>query len=79
MIRLGRAIWRQSRDISVWNYPSHMVFEINTNKGIVQVCQNKTTDKIDWVYSGKYQELPEMIPSPSAKVDPLKLGEPPLR
>jgi hypothetical protein len=49
---LGRAIWRQSRDISVWNYPQHTVFEIFTNQGTLMICQEKTSSEVLWTKMG---------------------------
>jgi hypothetical protein len=45
----GRCIWRQSRDISVMNYPNHLVYEIYTNQGYFYVAQDKKTEKIEVV------------------------------
>jgi hypothetical protein len=49
MLRLGRLVWRQTRDMSVWNYSQVMVYEIFTNQGSLYVRQNKMTGKIDVV------------------------------
>jgi len=43
----GKLVWRQSRDMSVLNYPGHIVFEIYTNHGYIYVSQNKSTQKIE--------------------------------
>jgi hypothetical protein len=40
-------IWRQSRDISVCNYPHHMVYEIFTNQGTLRIVENKTTKQVE--------------------------------
>lgn len=45
--QLGRMIWRQSRDISVMNYPNYIVYEIFTNQGFIHISHNKTTDKVE--------------------------------
>jgi hypothetical protein len=45
--RFGRTIWRQSREISVYNYEKVMVYEIYTNQGYVCVSQNKTDNKVE--------------------------------
>lgn len=59
--RFGNLIWRQSRDISVMNYPSHMVYEIYTNQGYFYVTQDKTNDKLEVVngfsFCGKNDDL----------------------
>lgn len=58
MIRtLGRAIWRQSRDISVWNYPQHTVFEIFTNQGTLMICQEKASSQVVWTKLGVNQSV----------------------
>jgi len=43
----GRQIWKQSRDISVLNYPKHLIYEIYTNQGYFYVSHNKETDKFE--------------------------------
>ncbi len=43
----GRCIWKQSRDISVMNYPNHLVYEIYTNQGYFYITQDKKTEKIE--------------------------------
>ena len=43
---LGRLIWRQSRDISVLNYPKHFVYEIYTNQGYLRIVQCKETNAL---------------------------------
>lgn len=45
--RFGNLVWRQSRDMSVLNYPGHVVFEIYTNHGYIYVSQDKTSHKIE--------------------------------
>lgn len=45
--RFGNLVWRQSRDMSVMNYPSHIVYEIYTNQGYFYVSQDKTNDKLE--------------------------------
>ena len=34
--------------MSVLNYPNHMVYEIWTNHGYLTICQNKTTNLVEW-------------------------------
>jgi len=46
---LGRLIWRQSRDISVYNYPGHIIYEIYTNQGYMYVSEEKDSKKVDVV------------------------------
>jgi hypothetical protein len=41
--RFGTLIWRQSRDISVMNYPKHIVYEIYTHHGYFYVSEDKDT------------------------------------
>ena len=43
----GRLIWKQSRDISVLNYPQYMVYEIYTNQGFLYISHNKDNDKLE--------------------------------
>jgi len=40
-------VWRQSRDISVYNYEKAIVYEIYTNQGYLCVSQNKTDGKLE--------------------------------
>lgn len=40
----GRLLWRQSREISVMNYPNHLVYEIYTNQGYFYVAHDKRKD-----------------------------------
>ena len=47
----GRQIWRQTRDISVLNYPKHIVYEIYTHQGYFYVSHNKDTDKFEILHS----------------------------
>lgn len=48
MIRvLGKLLWKQSRDICVYNYPYHTLFEIYTNQGFLRIIQEKSTDRIE--------------------------------
>lgn len=50
MIRgLGRAIWTQSREIRVINYPQFMLYEIYTNHGFLNIAHNKTTNTVQIV------------------------------
>lgn len=51
----GRQIWRQSRDMSVLNYPKHLVYEIYTSKGYFYVSYNKDTEKLE-VLKGEEKE-----------------------
>ena len=44
---LGQLIWRQSRDISVWNYSQAIVYEIYTNQGTLFIRQNKDNGSVD--------------------------------
>lgn len=44
---LGKLIWRQSRDISVCNYPRHTVYEIFTNQGTLRLIQEKDTSRFE--------------------------------
>ena len=46
---LGKVIWRQSREISVSNYPNHLVYEIYTNSGYLYCIQAKEGEKIECV------------------------------
>lgn len=45
--RFGNLIWKQSRDISVMNYPTHLVYEVYTNQGYFYISQNKANDKLE--------------------------------
>ena len=38
---LGRVIWRQTRDITVINYPKAIVYELYTAEGYVYVLHDK--------------------------------------
>ena len=38
---LGRMIWRQTRDITVINYPKAIVYELYTAEGYVYVLHDK--------------------------------------
>lgn len=53
--RLGQAIWSQSRDIRVVNYPGVMVYEIYTNKGKLYIGHDKTTDKVERLDARSYE------------------------
>lgn len=55
--RLGQAIWSQSRDIRVVNYPGVIVYEIFTNQGYLYIGHDKNTDKIEKIDAGCYQAL----------------------
>jgi len=52
----GRQIWKQSRDISVLNYPKHLIYEIYTNQGYFYVSHNKETDKFEILQDKKKVE-----------------------
>ena len=45
--RFGRMVWRQSREMSVYNYEKAIVYEIWTNHGWLCVSQNKTDGKVE--------------------------------
>jgi len=45
--RFGKMIWRQSREISVYNHEHAIVYEIYTNQGYLCVSQNKTNGKVE--------------------------------
>lgn len=62
---LGKLIWRQSRDISVLNYPRHTVFEIFTNQGTIKVIQDKES---------KRYEVIDPTPMPKYQAPPMKLS-----
>lgn len=49
MLRLGRMIWSQSRDIYVRNYPEFLIYEIFRNGGSLYVRENKSTGYVDVV------------------------------
>lgn len=59
---LGRLIWRQPREISVLNYPNHMVYEIYTNSGFQYLVQDKTTEKIECVKKILFNDRDEGLP-----------------
>ena len=66
--QLGRLMWHQTRDMTVMNYPGHVVYQIYTNQGFVHVCQNKTTNQIEWTttkpiqyFSGTLQKADESL------------------
>ena len=45
--RFGNLVWRQSRDMSVYNYSNHLVYEIFTNHGYLYVCHDKGSGKVE--------------------------------
>lgn len=45
ILKLGRMLWRQSRDISVCNYANHTCYEIFTNHGTLKLICDKHTNK----------------------------------
>ncbi len=47
MKRFGNLIWRQSRDMSVMNYPGYTLYEIYTSKGYFYVVKNKETQSLE--------------------------------
>lgn len=52
--RFGSLIWRQTRDISVYNYPKTMVYEITTNQGYIYLLQDKDNNKVEAV-NGRFE------------------------
>ena len=45
--RFGSLLWRQSRDISVYNYQNSMVYEIFTNQGYLYLIQDKEKKSLE--------------------------------
>jgi hypothetical protein len=64
----GRLVWRQSRDMSVLNYPGHIVYEIYTNHGYIYVSENKTNHKIDVVKSNSIVDFSKSTKEQSQEV-----------
>ena len=65
---LGRLLWHQHREMTVMNYSQHLVYQIYTNHGYIHVCQNKTTNEIEWTttkpiqyFSGTHQQSDESL------------------
>lgn len=48
--QFGKQIWRQSREISVYNYEKAMIYEIYTNHGYLYVSHDKSEDKVEVVH-----------------------------
>lgn len=47
--RFGSLIWRQPREMQVFNYSNHLVYEIATNHKPLYVAYDKTTNTIEVV------------------------------
>ena len=43
----GRLVWKQSREMSVLNYPNHLLYEIYTNQGYFYVAHDKIKDTFE--------------------------------
>lgn len=54
--RFGNLIWKQSREISVLNYPKHVVYAIYTNQGYIYVSKDKETGKIEEFENDEIEE-----------------------
>ena len=67
--QFGRVIWRQSRDISVYNYPSHMLYEIYTNQGYLYVSHDKTKNKVEVLHglAERSSDDEDRTPTPDKK------------
>lgn len=50
----GRLVWKQSREMSVLNYPNHLLYEIYTNQGYFYVAQDKKDDTFQIMDAHKF-------------------------
>lgn len=65
--RFGSLVWRQSRDISVYNYSKTMVYEIFTNQGYLYLIQDKEKDTIEAI-NGSFECYKSLdFPKPTEK------------
>lgn len=48
--RFGRLVWSQVRDMQVYNYEKHIIYEIYENRGYRYVAIEKSTDKVEWIH-----------------------------
>jgi hypothetical protein len=55
---MGKALWHQSRDITVWNYSNHLLFAIPVNGGTLSICQNKSNEQVEWVQTKLAVQVP---------------------
>jgi hypothetical protein len=59
--RFGTLIWKQTRDISVMNYPNHVVYEIYTHQGYFYVSEDKETKKFSVLKDSKNLEIDSVV------------------
>ena len=64
---IGKVIWYQSREIKVYNHCEHLLFSIPVNGGTLSICQNKSTNLVEWVQTqDTVQVLPAVKPQDQA-------------
>ena len=63
---LGSAIWRHTRDMTVLNYPTAIVYEIYTSEGYIYMkyCKAKKIYQVDAVKPCPAYELVDLEESP---------------
>lgn len=59
--RFGTLLTSQSRDMTVLNYPKHIIYAIWTNNGYIYVAKDKETKKIEYTESPTFIDVGEAI------------------
>lgn len=67
--QIGKALWRQTREITVSNHSTHLVYAIPVNGGTLSICQNKQTDRVEWIQTHQKVQTPVSPSVPVSVVD----------
>ena len=70
--RFGRLVWSQVRDMQVYNYEKHMVYEIYESGGYRYVAIEKSTDKVEWIQPSPTYQKPCISLAKCSLTKPLK-------
>ena len=70
--KFGRLIWSQVRDMHVYNYEKHIVYQIYESGGYRYVAIEKSTDKVEWIQPSPLYQKPSISSDKCSKTKPLK-------
>jgi len=70
--KFGRLVWSQVRDMNVYNYEKHIVYEIYESGGYRYVAIEKSTDKVEWIQPSPVYPKPSIYSDKCSLPKPLK-------
>ena len=70
--RFGRLVWSQVRDMQVYNYEKHIVYEIYESGGYRYVAIEKSNNKVEWIQPSPVYPKPSGFWDKCIQPKPLK-------